>query len=283
MDHSAIRADLHAHTTASDGALSPSELIEEAAKRGLTHIAISDHDTLAGIPEALDAAQSLPIEVVPGIELTCKADDREIHMLGLGVDTEDSGLREFSESNRQGRKKRYAKMIELLCSDCGLEEIDAEEVTPTKQGSLGRPQLARELVDLGYVDRMQKAFDLWLGRGKPAYVPNNAPDVRDAIQAILGAGGAPVLAHCGLYRDGEKLAADLFDEEMVGVEVFHPDHSNVRRSRLIELAQSRGAVITGGADFHEFAAPKSKHFGKLYVEREHFEGLCRVSRMTLSA
>ena len=134
---------------------------------------------------------------------------------------------------------------------------------------------------LGYVKKLQHAFDEWLGRGKPAFVRNTVPDYQEALGAIHSAGGASILAHCGLYRDGEALAAELIDEGMMGVEIFHPDHSMSRRDRLLAMARQKKALVTGGADFHEPKAPKAKHFGRLYIG-EHdltrlFEATGRVT------
>ncbi|MCK6438588.1 MAG: PHP domain-containing protein [Planctomycetes bacterium] len=268
-----VRADLHSHTTASDGVLLPAELVREAAARGLTHIAISDHDTLAGIAPAQQAAHDHGIDVIPAIEVTCRSGEQEIHVLGLCIDANSADLIAFAGMVRRARYERYVAMVERLRDVCGLADLTVEAAVPVKEGSLGRPELARMLLEMKYVGRLQEAFDMWLGKGKPAFVPNSAPDVSEALAAIHGAGGASILAHCGLYRDGEALAARLLDQGLMGIEVFHPDHSVSRQERLLALARERKALVSGGADFHEHDSPKAKHFGRVYVGRTDLERL----------
>lgn len=270
----AIKADLHSHTTASDGALSPAELVREAAERGITHLAVSDHDTTAGLAEAEAEAVKHGLRIIPSVELTCRVWRNErfttVHILGIGVQRDAASLLAYINTVEESRRKRYWTMIDKLRTECGLHTLDPKDFEPERDGSLGRPQIARKLVELGRVKRLQQAFDYWLGGGKPAYVPHEVPGPGVAIATINDAGGIPVVAHSGKYRDGFDLAEELFALGLRGVEVQHPDHGETARARLADMARKHGAFMTGGADFHEFGSPNARFFGECYCDPDEF-------------
>ncbi|MCA8939440.1 MAG: PHP domain-containing protein, partial [Planctomycetes bacterium] len=266
----AIRADLHAHTTASDGALSPTELVTEAAARGITHLAITDHDTVAGFEEAKRAGQKLGVEVICGIEITASVDKQVVHVLGLGVDPSSQRLHDFTAGIVASRRERFVAMLDKVRKVIGLELPPDEELLPEKAESLTRPRLARILIEAGHCQSVDDAFQRYLGKRGPAYVPHIVPEAREAIAVIHAAHGVSSLAHCGLYYEGEAIAERLFDQGLMALEVYHPDHDFLRRERLLKMVHARGALISGGADFHAFESAKAKHFGRSFTNANDF-------------
>lgn len=243
--------DLHAHTTASDGELSPSSLVQAAAEAGLQALSITDHDTVAGIPEALEAACAFPsLRIIPGIELSAALDGRrEIHVLGHLLDPESPLLAEHARDLSEQRHARMLAMIDRLCAaglDVSLEEVRSQ----AGSGQLGRPHLARVLVQRGFAANLREAFRRWLGDGRPGHVPHEKLPPERAIALIHAAGGTATLAHPGSSRvevwDLERLSELGLD----GVEALHPDHVPSLREKFERTAQRLGLTCTGGSDYH---------------------------------
>ena len=252
------RIDLHLHTRFSDGSLTPAEVVDLAHQAGVTAVAITDHDILDGIPHALNAATPLDIEVIPGVELSSRFHERELHVLGYFVDWQDSTFRDHLAQQRRSRHVRNPQTIERL-NALGLE-LSVEEVK-AKAGSdsIGRPHVAQVLVEKGYVQDTREAFDRYLKEGAPAYVPRTLADTRDGIAWIRNAGGVPVLAHPTWTRcQGEplhRLCACLKEAGLLGLEVFYSSHNRRQTSRFLELAKRLDLLVTGGSDFHGAANP----------------------------
>ena len=252
------RIDLHLHTRYSDGSLTPAEVVDLAHQAGVTAVAITDHDILDGIPHALNAATPLDIEVIPGVELSSRFHERELHVLGYFVDWQDSTFRDHLSQQRRSRHVRNPQTIERL-NALGLE-LSVEEVK-AKAGSdsIGRPHVAQVLVEKGYVQDTREAFDRYLKEGAPAYVPRTLADTRDVIAWIRNAGGVPVLAHPTWTRcQGEplhRLCAGLKEAGLLGLEVFYSSHNRRQTSRFLELAKRLDLLVTGGSDFHGAANP----------------------------
>ena len=252
------RIDLHLHTRYSDGSLTPPEVVDLAHQAGVTALAITDHDILDGIPHALDAATPLGIEVIPGVELSSRFNEQELHVLGYFVDWQDSTFRDHLAQQRRSRHVRNPQTIERL-NALGLE-LSVEEVK-AKAGSdsIGRPHVAQVLVEKGYVQDTREAFDRYLKEGAPAYVPRMLSDTRDIIAWIRNAGGVPVLAHPTWTRcQGEplhRLCACLKEAGLLGLEVFYSSHNRRQTSRFLELAKRLDLLVTGGSDFHGAANP----------------------------
>lgn len=255
-------ADLHAHTTASDGTFSPTELVERAKQNGLAAVAVSDHDTTAGLTEAQAAGRALGIEVVPGIELSTVFEGKDVHVLGYYYDPEHPALLELTRQMREDRVNRMEKMIQQL-QDAGIE-ITREEVEAEAQGSIGRPHFARILIRKGYVSTMPEAFDQYLGYGKVGYVPRMKVTPEDAVRLILEVGGVPVVAHPGLVGK-DYLFDTLVPAGLVGVEAFHPDHTPEQRHHYQRLAEQHGLIATGGSDFHGAGAEHRGELGSVHV------------------
>lgn len=252
------RLDLHLHTTHSDGSLPPAEVLALAHKAGVTALAITDHDITTGIPEALAAGEALGIEVIPGVEISSRHGDNEIHILGYFLDWRDPALNERLAGLRASRHNRNPRIIERLRA-LGLELTydEVKELAGTE--SVGRPHIARVLMNKGYVQSAKEAFERFLAHGKPAYVPRELPDPPEAIAWIRAAKGIPVLAHPfwareegeGLFRLCEQLKA----AGLGGLEVHYSTHNPRQTSELLDIAKRLDLLVTGGSDFHGITKP----------------------------
>ncbi len=241
-----LPVDLHLHSTASDGSLTPTQLIARAAELGLAGVALTDHDTLEGIDEALAAGRSHGLEVLPGVELSASDGENKIHLLGYDPLFPEK-ISAVLEERRRERYRRMEKML-LRLHSLGFH-IGSEEVAAEAGGAApGRLHLARVMVRRGFVPTVEKAFSLYLAQGRPAYVPRNGLDPAKAIALLHRAGAVPVVAHPG--ASGRKFIRQLVALGLRGIEVYHPDHNPemVRYYRL--LAQKLGLLVTGGSDYH---------------------------------
>ncbi|MED1951847.1 PHP domain-containing protein [Brevibacillus centrosporus] len=252
-------ADLHTHTKASDGTCDPAENVRLAKEAGLAAVAITDHDTVAGVPAARKAAEELGIEVIPGIEVSSVGRGQDIHVLGYFVPYEDEAFQERLVGLRETRHERNQLLIARL-QELGIP-ITLENVYRRKQGTdknIGRPHIAEELIELGVVASIDEAFAKYLGKEGAAYV--NPPRItpQQAITLIKDAGGAAVLAHPGLY-DADDLVEELIAFGLDGIEVNHPDNDPDQRARYTAWANEHGLVITGGSDFHGWRGEEPFH------------------------
>jgi predicted metal-dependent phosphoesterase TrpH len=252
-------ADLHTHTKASDGTCDPAENVRLAKEAGLAAVAITDHDTVAGVPAARKAAEELGIEVIPGIEVSSVGRGQDIHVLGYFVPYEDEAFQERLVGLRETRHERNQLLIARL-QELGIP-ITLENVYRRKQGTdknIGRPHIAEELIELGVVASIDEAFAKYLGKEGAAYV--NPPRItpQQAITLIKDAGGAAVLAHPGLY-DADDLVEELIAFGLDGIEVNHPDNDPDQRARYTAWANEYGLVITGGSDFHGWRGEEPFH------------------------
>ncbi|PIE62078.1 MAG: ribonuclease III [Desulfobacter postgatei] len=251
--------DLHTHSTASDGSLTPKQILDLARDTGIEAVALTDHDTIAGILEIKDIIHSYPFEFITGVEISCAPPPEfkslgSIHMLGYGFSVYDCGLNDALARAAKARTTRNPQIIEKLNGlgfDISLDEV--ERRFGTRQ--TGRPHIAELLVEKGYVSDFRKAFDLYLGKNKPAYVDKFKISCRDAIRIILDAGGLPVLAHPGIIEFQHPHDLDTFinmlaDAGLAGIEVYYPEHDSALRKHLSEIVHSKGLVATGGSDFH---------------------------------
>lgn len=252
------RIDLHLHTTYSDGSMTPAEVVALAHQAGITAMAITDHDIVDGIPDAMEAAAGLGIEVVPGVECSSRLNGQELHILGYFFDWQDPVFREHLTQQRRSRQARTPQIIERL-NHLGLELSEDDVTAKAGAGSIGRPHIAQVLVDKGYVRNVQEAFTRYLGDGAEACVPRSLPDTPDVIAWIRRAGGVPVLAHPAWARcRGEplsRLCAQLKDAGLSGLEVFYSTHTRQQTSRYLELAKQLDLLVTGGSDFHGAVNP----------------------------
>ncbi len=243
-----IRPDLHCHTTASDGVLSPLEVVERAAAAGITHLAITDHDSFAGSEALRDA--KLPLTLIPGVELSLR-DMHGLHLLGYGHARDTALHRNVIELSLK-RRDRARIMVEKLCA-LGMP-LDYEEIAARAKGSVGRPHIARAMIERGYVSGMDKAFSKWLGEGKPAYYEGERLSMSEALPLMRSSGFVPVLAHPAELEKDDLTLRTLLEcwqgQGLMGVEVYHPSQIRKGFQRLESLARGMGFLVTGGSDFH---------------------------------
>jgi hypothetical protein len=242
-------ADLHTHTHHSDGTRTPREVIDVARAHGITIVAISDHDNLAAYFEAKRYADSVGVTLVPAIELSCIYDGVDVHVLAYAFDPMDERIDERLRSFRETRHRRGYAMVERLC-ELGYEISTARVDQLAAGGALGRPHVARALVEAGHVASVSEAFDRLLGAGKPAYIEKERFRIEEAVTLIHSAGGVTSIAHPVLYPDHERIVPELLDRGIDGVEAFHPDVDEINRERYSNLARFRGKLVTGGSDDH---------------------------------
>jgi predicted metal-dependent phosphoesterase TrpH len=241
--------DLHTHTTASDGVLSPRELVRKAVRHGVRVLAITDHDSTDGIGDATDEARAHPpLIVVPGLEINCDVDGGEVHILGYGVDHEAAWFQEFLRAQRDERRARVVRIAERL-AELGLPIEVGEVFALVKEGSAGRPHVAQVMVQRGYVKTVREAFDRYLRTGGPASVPRRRLTPAEAIDVIRRARGVPVLAHPGL-ADMDGIIPGLVEAGLMGIETYYAEHSPGKTSAYRDLCRRLGLVATGGSDFH---------------------------------
>lgn len=245
--------DLHTHTTASDGQYTPSELVNKVADKGLSVLAITDHDTVDGLAEGAKEAEKRGIIFVPGIEINIQRPGCEFHLLGLGLIEPSKSLNELIQELIDSRKERNIFVVEQMNKE-GIE-VTLDEIQAEFPGQvLGRPHFAQWLEEHKIVKHRQQAFDKYLARGRPWYVERVGANLDEAIQAIYDSGGIPVLAHpMSLYLSWSKIEPVLIDFQqrgIVGMECFHPGARVSECLRLKELAEKLGFAITAGSDFH---------------------------------
>ena len=243
------RVDLHLHTTASDGALSPVNLVREARAHGLECIAITDHDSTNGIEEAIAEGQRLGVLVIPGIEMSTDIPRAEVHVLGYYLDYHDQQFQTVLRQLRDGRRERAEKMVGKL-AEMGLP-LPWERVQEVAgAGSVGRPHVAQVMLECGYVSSLAEAFTEYIGRNAPAYVERYKLTPAEAVQMIRGVGGLPVLAHPSEVVTLNQVLPELVSAGLVGLECYYFGYSPEAVEGLVALADERGLVPTGGTDFH---------------------------------
>ncbi|BCV21173.1 PHP domain-containing protein [Moorella sp. Hama-1] len=243
-----MAADLHTHTTASDGHLSPAELVHLAGEKGLAALGITDHDTVSGLAEALAAGQETGLPVIAGIELSTESEGREVHLLGYGLDWHQKDLLAFLATMRRARYQRSRKIIARL-QDLGYDLQMADVEQEVRGEAMGRPHIAAAMVHKGYLPSVDAAFKTLLERGRPAYVPRTRVPPARAVAIILKARGLPVLAHPGLSRV-DDLIPGLVAAGLQGLEVYYPYHDAAAIAHYRRIAVTYNLVITGGSDFH---------------------------------
>jgi predicted metal-dependent phosphoesterase TrpH len=267
------RVDLHIHSTASDGLFTPSEVVRLALERGLAVIALTDHDTLSGVAEAQHAAVGTGLEVITGVEVNSEGEWGDLHFLGYYVDPENGPLQERLRAMQHARLERAHRMLERL-REMGMV-LEWEEVRVLAGGdAVGRPHVARALLNRGYVKTLQEAFDRFLGNDGPAYVPRPRLTPPEVIQAINEAGGVPVIAHpahSGLAA--VRCIPEFVGYGLRGVEVYYPDHSPEEVEMLLGLCQKYELLATGGSDFHGPGVKEGASLGSVYVPLECVERL----------
>ncbi|MGH2460715.1 MAG: PHP domain-containing protein [Chloroflexota bacterium] len=250
------KIDLHAHTTASDGVLTPGELVELALDQGLELLAITDHDSTEGVAGALVRAAGTPLEVWPGIEISTDVPQAEVHVLGYFVDVTRADFQATLNQLRDSRILRAQRMVEKL-NALGMSLTYERVRQLAGTGAVGRPHVAQAMVEKGYVQNSRDAFNLYLGRNGPAYVERFKLTPVESLQLIRAAGGMPVLAHPTYISPGEgsgfelnAFVGELVEAGLVGIECYYGDYPPETVESLCEIARQFDLIPTGGSDFH---------------------------------
>jgi predicted metal-dependent phosphoesterase TrpH len=266
------RIDLHTHTTASDGTLTPRELVGKAVQHGVQVLAVTDHDSPVGLAAAgAEAAARPPLEIVPGLEINCDVEGAELHVLGYLVDYHAAWFQEFLQSQRAERAARVHRMAARL-AELGMPIDPAEVFAIVRDGSPGRPHVAQVMVQRGYVKSVREAFDKYLHAGGPANVPRHRLTPAEAVAVIRKAQGVPVLAHPGLaHRD--EMIPDLVEAGLMGIEVYYAEHSPAQTAAYLEMCRRWDLVATGGSDYHGPQSGRSNSPGTPAVPWSSWEQL----------
>lgn len=264
--------DLHLHTNASDGALSPSELVLEARAAGLSICSITDHDTTAGTEAVVEAARDAGLELIPGIEISAVADGRDVHVLGYFIDCASPDLRQFLARQREDRLRRVREIGERLAALGAPVDVAPIAADAARGRSVGRPQIAAALLAAGHVATRNEAFDRFLGAGCPAFVPRQGSRPEEVIAIIHGAGGIASLAHPGLTRRDDLLPA-LAAAGLDALEARHSDHDALTEARYRAQARELGLAVSGGSDFHGGSGHRIGVLGQVTLPPEDFHAL----------
>ena len=247
------RIDLHVHTTASDGTDAPAAAVEKGHAIGLRAMAVTDHDTVSGVAEAVETGKRLGMEIIPGIEVSSDYRENNVHILGYFIDPASPALRPVLEWVRAERDERNKKIVALLSADgfdISLEQLNREY----PDAVLGRPHMAEHLMRRGYAASVKEAFDRYLGEGGKYYMPKRRISIARAVEVILAAGGVPVLAHPLQYGYPEdEVVAMIEHAKALGIralECYYSEHSPEQQAWLLSMAEKYGLGVSGGSDYH---------------------------------
>lgn len=254
--------EIHSHSTISDGRLSPLDMAEKMAASGVRLWSLTDHDNVSGCEEAERGARAQGITFVSGIEISAQYKGTSIHVLGYGFDRTKKELATYGDQMVAARRNRMKEMVEKV-SSLGMKVTTDEVHQLSPEGNIGRPHLATALVRRGYVESEQEAFDRWLHREGPGYVPMTLLSVRDAIALIRGAGGLVVLAHPARYGDLSELLPQWKIDGLWGLEIRHPSHSTQDEARLLRVAKKAGLQCTASNDWHGSTTSEERRLGKV--------------------
>ena len=263
--------DLHSHTRCSDGLLSPSELVAKAVDEGIEVLAVTDHDTLAGLGEAQSAAAQTTVRIVSGIELSVTHAEKDFHVLGLFVDPADTGLGDVLVNRQSDRVARAREILDKL-EQLGIAIPFDEIVALSGNGSLGRPHIARALVQRGAVGSIQEAFDRYLANGQAAYVPFPRLASDEGIAAVHTAGGIASLAHPGI-DDGDAMLESFVEAGIDAVEAYHASHDAAQMAHFCRRADELDLLVSGGSDFHGTGSKHALTLGQPGCPPEAFAAL----------
>lgn len=259
-----LKADLHMHTSYSDGVLSPSELVTKCHSRNLSVISITDHDSVEAFPEACEQASAFNMEVIPGVELSATTSEREYHILGYFIDCKNQRLLDYLTFFRLERLRRAERIVEKLNNLNIPLKFDAV-LEKAKQGAIGRPHIAMALVDEGFISSYQEAFEKYIGNSCPAYEKKFVMSPEQTIQLIASAGGISVLAHPGRSTNSEMLQS-IISAGIDGIEVIHPSHPQELTKNYQDIASQYFLISSGGSDYHGGKRNDDMSLGRFCIE-----------------
>ncbi|MGM0437568.1 MAG: PHP domain-containing protein [Bacillota bacterium] len=266
-----MTVDLHIHTTASDGSLSPKTVVKKAKKLNYNAISITDHDTIKGLEEAIKTGNEIDLEVIPGIEFNTKFNGYEVHILGYFINYKNKKLLNETKKIQNSRIKRVKKIIEKL-NEIGFNITRKEVFSLSNGGAIGRSHIAHILKKKGYVRTFSEAFDKYLAIGKIAYVERYRLKPQEAINLINEVDGIPVLAHPGLINNDE-IVEKIVEIGVKGIEAYYYEHNSKETNKYIEYAKNKNLLITGGSDDHGPGNKDGMRLGKVKLDYELVENL----------
>lgn len=270
MSDAPVYADLHAHTQCSDGHLTPEALVARAAEQGLQAVAVTDHDTVAGLPAARDAAAAHDLRLVPGVELSVAVDDRGVHLLGYGFDPEHPALTDYLSAFTTRRRDRLQQMVRRLAEQGVDVSADTVEQHVGTSAAPGRPHLARALAAEGHVEGYRDAFEQYLGMDQPAYVPAPTRPAEEAINTLHAAGGVAVLAHPGQWMPSPVLRT-LREDGLDGIECQAASHPEYLVDYYRKICRAHDLLMTGGSDYHGGPEAEDDRPGNAGLTRDQWE------------
>jgi len=268
-----FRADLHCHSTVSDGTYTPEDLVKLAVDIGLNGLSITDHDTTDAYERALPLARSHHLPLLAGIEFSTVLLGKSVHLLGYGYELGHPAIASLCAKHKQRRTERNLQMVE------NLKNLRMPIELPVAESSIGRPHLAQAMLEKGYVQTIQEAFKKYLGEGKPAYAKGESVTVDETIYAIHAAKGIAIIAHPHLIEE-PYIIKNLLDFDFDGIECFYAKFSPEQNKRWLEIAEKKKWLITGGSDFHGSIKPTIP-LGASWVDQNNWERiLCRITPLS---
>ena len=271
------KIDLHIHSTISDGRFSPEEVVRKAAERGLTFMALADHDSVDGIAAALAAAKSFPdLKVIPAVEISTDVPSGEVHILGYFIDYTSHKLREALVRFRNSREMRAQRMVAKL-SALGIHIEWPRVQQIAGDGSVGRPHIAQAMLEKGYIASIKEAFEKYIARDGPAYAEREKMTPVEAVELIVQANGLPVMAHPFTVPEPEALVAEMRTAGLVGIEVYYNGYTADVINQLVSLAKKFHLITTGGSDYHGLDDSNETMMGAVTVPGESVERLIALA------
>jgi predicted metal-dependent phosphoesterase TrpH len=272
------RVDLHTHSNASDGKFSPDALVRMAAETGLKYYSLTDHDSVSGIPAAIKAARAFPkLTLIPGVEISTEAAQGEVHVLGYYIDFNDKEFGQSLERFKDSRQGRARGMIDKLAKT-GIDIDWARVQELAGDGVIGRPHIARAMLEKGYITKFEEAFDKYIGHGGPAYVERDKMTPAEAVELIVRANGLPVLAHPFTVNEPEKLVKELKAIGLAGLEAYYKDATPENVKNMLKVADEYGLISTGGSDYHGMGENNEVKIGGVDVPLEAAESLIALAK-----
>lgn len=271
------KIDLHIHSTISDGRFSPGEVVRKAAERGLTFMALADHDSVDGIAAALAAAKSFPdLKVIPAVEISTDVPSGEVHILGYFIDYTSHKLREALVRFRNSREMRAQRMVvKLSALGIHIEWPRVQQIAG--DGSVGRPHIAQAMLEKGYIASIKEAFEKYIARDGPAYAEREKMTPVEAVELIVQANGLPVMAHPFTVPEPEALVAEMRTAGLVGIEVYYNGYTADVINQLVSLAKKFHLITTGGSDYHGLDDSNETMMGAVTVPGESVERLIALA------
>lgn len=274
----ASRADFHNHSTISDGVLSPTDLINLAYRNGVRTMALTDHDITDGLPEAFQAASAYnDFTLVPGIEMSTDIVGNEVHILGYFIDWHDQEFQKSLARFQDSRLNRGAKMVDKL-RGMGMDVTWDRVQEIAGEGAVGRPHIAQAMLEKGYINTINEAFDRYLSRNGPAYVDRDKMTPEEVIQLLLSAGGLPVLAHPKDLQGLDELLAAWKAAGLAGMEVYYQDYNDEQIARLKGLTDRHKLIPLGGSDYHGLGGPHEREPGNIPLPDEPVQQLFALAK-----